>query len=390
MGLFETLGVKRASAPSRTAAKAGAGGADSGGSPATKSGGSGSSSQPGGKPSGKAASTGKRPAGKGGSGGKKPAGKGSGLLARKPRNKAARAAGPLQERRRRLVASRDTTLRDLGGLMLEMYKRNRFREELLLDKCEEVLALEVEVAHIDQRLFQLSVPNTAGQRPIGRCECGATILPGQNFCAVCGRGFATLTQKRSCARCGSGLRPGDTFCGSCGTKAPDVLDALAAAQPPATAQSAAATTVIPAAGDPDLETPPLVDVEALRPNAGAGAGEVELPADEPGEMPPASGEPIDPSEVAAALDTLPPELRVAGGDPVAANTPASTAAGSDAAEGVDATAEADTPEPATPATPAGPTPQVSRRGSRQRSLRERAKARARAAREAKPGGDGQA
>lgn len=131
--------------------------------------------------------------------------------------------GPLQDRRRRLVSAREATLRDLGGLMLEMYKRNRFREELLLDKCEEVLAIEVEIAHVDQRLFQLAPATASGQRPIGRCECSAPILPGQNFCAVCGRAFATLTQPRTCGTCGSGLRTADAFCATCGSAAPDML-----------------------------------------------------------------------------------------------------------------------------------------------------------------------
>lgn len=142
------------------------------------------------------------------------------------RDRVQSAAAPLHDRRRRLVSARETTLRDLGGLMLEMYKRNRFREELLLDKCEEVLAIEVEIAHVDQRLFQLAPPNAAGMRPIGRCECGAPIHPGQNFCGVCGRSFSTLTQPRTCTKCGAGLRPGDQFCATCGHEAPDALQAI--------------------------------------------------------------------------------------------------------------------------------------------------------------------
>ncbi|MCW2956084.1 MAG: hypothetical protein JWO69_953 [Thermoleophilia bacterium] len=161
--------------------------------------------------------------------------------------------------------------------MLEMYKRNRFREELLLDKCEEVLAVEVEIAHVDQRLFQLAPPNAAGMRPIGRCECGAPIHPGQNFCGVCGRSFTTLTQSRTCVRCGAGLRSGDQFCATCGTEAPDVLQALEAAPPDpgsgvpsldgaALAASAVADTVI-------IEAPPL---DEPRPTAARSAAD-DLP-----------------------------------------------------------------------------------------------------------------
>lgn len=197
-----------------------------------------------------------------------------------PRERVAAAAAPLHDRRRRLVGARETTLRDLGGLMLEMYKRNRFREELLLDKCEEVLAIEVEIAHVDQRLFQLAPPNAAGMRPIGRCECGAPIHPGQNFCGVCGRSFATLTQPRSCARCGAGLRPGDQFCASCGNEAPDALQTieagpggtLPAAQIDAAsvASKAVAETVVIDAPVADAP-PPLEDVPAPAAAAAAAA-----------------------------------------------------------------------------------------------------------------------
>jgi hypothetical protein len=198
-----------------------------------------------------------------------------------PRERVQAAAAPLHDRRRRLVGARETTLRDLGGLMLEMYKRNRFREELLLDKCEEVLAIEVEIAHVDQRLFQLAPPNAAGMRPIGRCECGASIHPGQNFCGLCGRSFATLTQSRSCARCGSGLRPGDQFCATCGSDAPDALQAIEAPSmststadaPPldaaTIASSAVAETVI-------IEAPPLTPEAPPEP---AGAPAEQPPAD---------------------------------------------------------------------------------------------------------------
>lgn len=218
--------------------------------------------------------------------------------AKAPAGRVSGAAAPLHDRRRRLVSAREATLRDLGGLMLEMYKRNRFREELLLDKCEEVLAIEVEIAHIDQRLFQLAPPNAAGMRPIGRCECGAPIHPGQNFCGVCGRSFTTLTQVRMCERCGAGLRPGDGYCAGCGTQAPDVLDAIEA--PVTTGASAA---VIEAPADPGsttvLSSPPPPQLDDAAPAAVAAA-----PGDAPAVVPPPSivdiGPPLPPAAAPAA------------------------------------------------------------------------------------------
>lgn len=202
-----------------------------------------------------------------------------------PRERVAAAAAPLHDRRRRLVGARETTLRDLGGLMLEMYKRNRFREELLLDKCEEVLAIEVEIAHVDQRLFQLAPPNAAGMRPIGRCECGAPIHPGQNFCGVCGRSFATLTLARSCSRCGGGLRPGDQFCATCGNEAPDALQAIEAGPGMPMTDIDAASVASKAVADTVVieaqvaEPPPPLD-DAPAPAAAAAA------ADEPDSLAP--------------------------------------------------------------------------------------------------------
>lgn len=218
----------------------------------------------------------------------KPGGRsGKGAKGRKGRraDRTPGAAAPLHDRRRRLVAAREVTLRDLGGLMLEMYKRNRFREELLLDKCEEVLAIEVEVAHVDQRLFQLAPPNAAGMRPIGRCECGAPVHPGQNFCATCGRAFGTLTQARNCARCATALRPGDQFCARCGADAPDVLQAIAAPPPP-TSGAPAGSGDTGRLARTAVEQTVIIDAEAMStpPLDAPSADAASARADESGEI----------------------------------------------------------------------------------------------------------
>lgn len=278
------------------------------------------------------------------------------------RERVASAAAPLHERRRRLVAARESTLRDLGGLMLEMYKRNRFREELLLDKCEEVLAIEVEVAHVDQRLFQLAPPNAAGMRPIGRCECGAPIHPGQNFCGVCGRSFTTLTQARACTRCGAGLRAGDQFCGTCGHEAPDMLQAIEAPGPgapnavdaSAMAASAVAQTVIIDAPPldeprPTVDAPPVADSTTdAAATASTSAINLEPPAVSvatSASQPPATGNGFDWSAppaiadiaIGAALDAVPPpgESAPFSGFPLSATLPPPPDIG-------------DTPSPASP------------------------------------------
>jgi len=298
------------------------------------------------------------------------------------------------------VAARESTLRDLGGLMLEMYKRNRFREELLLDKCEEVLAIEVEIAHVDQRLFQLAPPTGSGQRPIGRCECGVPILPGQNFCGVCGRSFGTLTQARNCAACGTGLRAADAFCPTCGTASPSLLDSHIPAAPgghaieaAATATRAADTMIINMPADPDMAPPPLLDTSMAM-----------TPPPMTDSLSPGSSN--TPPEMITSLldDDAPPQLTsvpTVAASPAPATTtatttaPASVAATETAIDVAVATASTSTPGAAalTPAAEAVPAGRAARKDAKRRmkateaARRDRAKARARAKmKQAKRGG----
>ena len=87
-----------------------------------------------------------------------------------------------------LLRLREQKLRDLGGLSLEMYRRDRFREDLLLERCAELIGLEARIHELDVLLGAAQrapgVPKTA------RCECGAPLLWGSRFCATCGRPVA--------------------------------------------------------------------------------------------------------------------------------------------------------------------------------------------------------
>jgi hypothetical protein len=78
---------------------------------------------------------------------------------------------------------REERLRDLGGLTLEMYRRDNFNEALVVERCAELVALEARVNEIDALL--------AGARGLRRrgapiCPCGAPILVGARFCPSCG------------------------------------------------------------------------------------------------------------------------------------------------------------------------------------------------------------
>ena len=58
-------------------------------------------------------------------------------------------AGVLRRERRALAKVHEERLRDLGGLLLEMFRRDHFREDLIRDRCEELLELDERLAELD-------------------------------------------------------------------------------------------------------------------------------------------------------------------------------------------------------------------------------------------------
>ncbi len=107
-------------------------------------------------------------------------------FSRKPRPP---AAGDLRRERKALLELREGRLRDLGGLTLEMYRRDQFNEALVVERCAELVSIEARVSEIDALL-----QGARGLRRQGRvCDCGAPILTGARFCPSCGRSFVEAT-----------------------------------------------------------------------------------------------------------------------------------------------------------------------------------------------------
>lgn len=88
-------------------------------------------------------------------------------------------AGLLRRERRALLKARDAALKDLGGLLVEMYRRGGFREDLLAERAAAVVGIDARLSEIDELLH--------GSRKVARCECGAPLLRGSHFCPNCGR-----------------------------------------------------------------------------------------------------------------------------------------------------------------------------------------------------------
>jgi hypothetical protein len=104
-----------------------------------------------------------------------------GLFSRKP---SAPAASDLRRERRALLFLREDRLRDLGGLTLEMYRRDHFDEDLIMERCAELVAVEARVSEIDALL---AGARGLRKRPGTICACGAPILMGARYCPSCGR-----------------------------------------------------------------------------------------------------------------------------------------------------------------------------------------------------------
>jgi hypothetical protein len=94
------------------------------------------------------------------------------------------SAADLRRERKALLRLREERLRDLGGLALEMYRRDRFREDLVLERCAELIGLEARVHELDALLATASPVRRAAAT---RCACGAPLLFGSRYCANCGR-----------------------------------------------------------------------------------------------------------------------------------------------------------------------------------------------------------
>jgi hypothetical protein len=136
----------------------------------------------------------------------------------------------LRKERRALLRVREERLRDLGGLMLEMYRRDQFRQDLLVERCDELIALDERLQELDSLLAAaVSVRRVA---PAARCACGAPLVWGSHFCANCGRPVAATPPVVACVQCGSPLAADAKFCAVCGHAVSAEQQAVAAGAGP--------------------------------------------------------------------------------------------------------------------------------------------------------------
>lgn len=115
--------------------------------------------------------------------------------------------------------------------MLEMYRRDQFRQDLLVGRCDELIALNDRLQELDTLLAAAASSRRAA--PAARCVCGAPLVGGSHFCANCGRSVAAADPVVACTACGGAVPADAKFCAACGSTVGLELQSQAAAVTPA-------------------------------------------------------------------------------------------------------------------------------------------------------------
>jgi hypothetical protein len=89
--------------------------------------------------------------------------------------------GAIRRERRALLDAREERIRDLGGLIYEMFRYDRFNEALVRERCLELLDLDRRLDELDE-LYRAAT----AQAPLRRCTCGAELPPFSRYCPSCG------------------------------------------------------------------------------------------------------------------------------------------------------------------------------------------------------------
>jgi len=98
--------------------------------------------------------------------------------------------------------------------MLEMFRRDQFRQDLLVERCDELLALDERLQELDTLLA--ATASAKRPAPAARCPCGAPLVWGAHFCANCGRPAGATPPVVSCNKCGAAVAAEAKFCAVCG------------------------------------------------------------------------------------------------------------------------------------------------------------------------------
>jgi len=98
----------------------------------------------------------------------------------------------LRRKRRELERRRQRALLDLGGLVVEMSRRERMRVDLLAHRATVVRTLDSELDAVDLALAGPRTGTAAAPAGPTTCpRCGSSVPTGANYCASCGTSILT-------------------------------------------------------------------------------------------------------------------------------------------------------------------------------------------------------
>src|SRR5688500_16179492 len=111
----------------------------------------------------------------------------------------------MRRERHALAPRRELEIRDVGGLAVEMVRRDRFRPDLLTERANDVLIIEQRLNELDALLMASLVATRGPLRTLPRCDCGAPLPPGVHFCSHCGRAASGSRPVDVWSHCGQPL-----------------------------------------------------------------------------------------------------------------------------------------------------------------------------------------
>jgi rubrerythrin len=90
----------------------------------------------------------------------------------------------LRRERRALLRYREQRIRDLGGLVLEMYRQDSFRQDVVHEQAAAIVSVEERLRELERLL---TARTTRGVRSLRCTRCGTPLYPGARFCPSCGQ-----------------------------------------------------------------------------------------------------------------------------------------------------------------------------------------------------------
>lgn len=99
----------------------------------------------------------------------------------------------LRRERRALLDYRERRIRDLGGLVLEMYRQDQFRQDVVYEQAAEIVSLEERMRELDRLL---AARTQRGGHNIRCGRCGTPLYAGARFCPSCGQPLEPAPETR--------------------------------------------------------------------------------------------------------------------------------------------------------------------------------------------------